>query len=68
MESMLIPMMYYYKGSPNCYIRLAKDPVDETFRLISDYGEVIRINGSPVIFSGNALAEALIDLDEGKYA
>lgn len=68
MESMLIPMMYYYKGSSNCYIRLEKDPADETFRLISDYGEVIRINGSPVIFSGHGLAEALTDLDEGKYA
>lgn len=68
MESMLIPMMYYYKGSSNCYIRLEKDPVDETFRLISDYGEVIRINGSPVILSGHSLAEALIDLDKGKYA
>ena len=68
MESMLIPMTYYYKGSSNCHIRLEKDSVDETFRLISDYGEVIRINGSPVIFSGHGLAEALIDLDEGKYA
>lgn len=68
MESMLIPMMYYYKGSSNCYIRLEKDPVDETFRLISDYGEVIRINGSPVILSGHGLAEALIDLEENKYA
>lgn len=68
MESMLIPMMYYYKGSSNCYICLEKDPVDETFRLISDYGEVIRINGSPVILSGHGLAEALMDLDEGKYA
>ena len=68
MESMLIPMMYYYKGSSNCYILLKKDPVDETFRLISDYGEVIRINGSPVILSAHSLAEALIDLDKGKYA
>ena len=68
MESMLIPMTYYYKGSSNCCIRLVKDPIDETFRLINDYGEVIRINGSPVILSGNGLAEALIDLNEGKYA
>ena len=68
MESMLIPMMYYYKGSSNCYIRLEKDPADETFRLISDYGEMIRINGSPVILSGHDLAEALTELDEGKYA
>lgn len=68
MESMLIPMTYYYKGSSNCYIRLKKDPADETFRLISDYGEVIRINGSSVILSGHGLAEALTDLDEGKYA
>lgn len=68
MESILIPMTYYYKGSSNGYIRLEKDPIDETFRLISDYGEVIRINGSPVILSGHGLAEALIDLDEGRYA
>ena len=68
MESMLIPMTYYYKGSSNCYIRLEKDPADETFRLISAYGEVIRINGSPVILSGHGLAEALTDLDKGKYA
>lgn len=26
MESMLIPMMYYYKGSSNCYLRLEKNP------------------------------------------
>ena len=68
MESMLIPMMYYYKGSSNCYIQKKKDPVYETFRLISDYGEVIRINGSPVILSGHGLAEALTELNEGKYA
>lgn len=68
MESMLIPMTYYYKGSYNCYICLEKDPVDETFRLISDYGEVIRINGGSVIFSGHDLADALIDLGKGKYA
>ena len=61
-------MMYYYKGSSNCCIRLEKDPADETFRLISDYGEVIRINGSSVILSGHGIAEALIDLGEGKYA
>ena len=68
MESMLIPMTYYYKGSSNCYTRLEKDPVDEAFRLISDYGEVIRINGSSVILSGHGLADALIDLGKGKYA
>ena len=68
MESMLIPMTYYYKGSSNCYIRLEKNPIDETLRLISAYGEAIRINGSPVILSGHGLAKALTDLDEGKYA
>ena len=26
MESILIPMTYYYKGSSNGYIRLEKDP------------------------------------------
>ena len=39
MESMLIPMMYYYKGSSNCYIRLEKDPLNETFRLIVTTGK-----------------------------
>lgn len=68
MESILIPMTYYYKGSSNGYIRLEKDPDCEAFHLISDYGEVIRINGRSTIFSGHGLAEALTDLDKGTYA
>ena len=56
MESILIPMTYYYKGSSNGYIRLEKDPDCEAFHLISDYGEVIRINGRSTIFSGHDLA------------
>ena len=61
-------MTYYYKGSSNRYIRLEKDGDCQCFHLISDYGEVIRINGRSTIFSGHGLAEALTALDKGEYA
>ena len=40
-EIIIIPMCYFYKGSVNGYIRLQKNLEDETFSIITDYGETI---------------------------
>lgn len=62
-ESMTIPMCYYYKGSMNCYLRLKKNLEDESFSIITDYGETVA-----TVCSGHGLAKVLKDLNENKYA
>lgn len=63
METMNIPMNYYYKGSSNGYLHLINDSDDGTIIILTDYGELIYI-----VTSGYGLEKVIRDLREGKYA
>ena len=63
METMIIPMDYYYKGSTNCYLTLKKNKHDDTISVITGYNETVA-----TVTSGHALAKVLQDLDNGVYA
>lgn len=58
MQTITIPMSYYYHGSSNIYLTINYNDEDGLITLVTDYGETLA-----TCTSGHALARILHDLE-----
>lgn len=63
MQTMNIPMGYYYKGSSNWYLHLTWEDSEGLLYVKTDFGETIA-----TLTSAHGLAKVLKDLEDGVYA
>ena len=58
MQTITIPMSYYYHGSSNCYLTINYDDKQGLITIITSYGETLA-----TCSSGHGLAKILHDLN-----
>lgn len=63
MQTIKLPMAYYYKGSSNISLTLEIDKETELITIKTDYNETVA-----TVTSAHGLKRVLIDLDDNKYA
>lgn len=66
MNSIILDLDYYFKGSSNINVTLVQDGSGE-IKAISSFGEVMKTFPSGT-YTGRLVRELLRDLEDGKYS